>query len=1364
MRRYPALLVLIVLIAIKPIQAQTLQPNYGAPATPVSVCNGNVTFNVKIIGSLPSCTNGTVGITLPPGYVYVSGSAYVSAGTGSVTQNSASGNIASLNVSGIPDSPDSTVISYQAYATCSAIGSSNNQVSYTLSTSCLPTGNVSSNTFNTQSAALNITSITNKNYSGAPGDVYTRAITITNNGLGKIGQINLTDTSNSGLYVYGTTVGSGWSIGISKSISGSDTVNNYTLSGPALSQGQSIVVTETVRIVSRCFLQTKYNAYFGCFGNACTTNNVNSTATAGASINVPFVNTIKVLPAVTALTCRGAAYTQTIGFTDTGVIAVNNLAINLFNYNALTNGYNNFRYKIGAAGIYYSLPLTDQRYMGATQPCVTGQVDTAWATIPVIKPGDTVYVAFEELDCPLTGVNSTITIAGLGLSYRYGDACGDTISTITSFPRNYQRTQMSVLANLPANMAQGSPYQFVYNFSQANSTTYTTSGAAGSKVRFSIQLPNNIDFTGTSADVTLTNISTGLPIGTPSVFSYNAITHTIDFTYNVGSGFTVNAMLNSNLTINNLRLNCAAASNGNTVVMNCFMKTSNSCANEEQLLSQSNSITFLCPVSCPVTGGLSFNDFTVKRVNYGLPDNNNDGVADASGVLDMTKVRTNYTLPGDTLELAYYGRFTAGTTASNYRFGFAVDSFTNTTGYNKVINLYAVVQLFSSGASTPFFTSSNLGVSGGTGNSRRVDFSIAKLQAAGLSGSYTKFLDGDSIIVKLYYKTTNTTPLVIPFTVTNKFYLTNTSSYSPTNVMYSCGSNYIGNFTMISYSPNSHGSGAFTINGGGTVGITIDNYLTVGTGIAGSKPFINEYRPISYYDTLAYTIPAGYSYVSATAAYSCTTGINASTTKTVNINPVDPTAATLEFKLGDLFNNGTLPFGDQGSSITIKIIVAPICYPQPVSTNIFYFRQVPTPVNDVISPFATWPYVMNSTTGTITFTPPVLTPTVVTTVSTPTDTASWDMQLDISSVTPPNNVWMAKDLGAGGANIFSIQQLSGPGGTVLATITPDAGGIFQLGAFSNATSYYRVNATFTSCTQDSVQLAYGVICNTGSYPASVSAASSKDDIYLTAISEQPSLQTNIVAQPTAAMNFCDTIPYELEVLDAGLGSARKLAVEVTLPSTGNIFYIPNTFKLQFPAGSGTYVSIPDTAVKITGSVVTFIIPSTLVPQLKSTEGYRIKFAVNTSCGFVSGGSLRFNPLGEAFCGQPANAIIQQGQQILIIGAPTTTNLYTLKSRVGIISRQCDTNGDMIVSYRFKIINQGPLATNSSDGFSIQLPVPWQLDTNTVVFIHNPGPPAPTGSMFTNVSGNTWYFNTGSGMIAGDSLTMTATLRIPRAQL
>ncbi|HSC38940.1 MAG TPA: hypothetical protein VLD19_13755, partial [Chitinophagaceae bacterium] len=236
-------------------------------------------------------------------------------------------------------------------------------------------------------------------------------------------------------------------------------------------------------------------------------------------------------------------------------------------------------------------------------------------------------------------------------------------------------------------------------------------------------------------------------------------------------------------------------------------------------------------------------------------------------------------------------------------------------------------------------------------------------------------------------------------------------------------------------------------------------------------------------------------------------------------------------------------------------------------------------------------------------------------------------------------------------------------------------------------------------------------------------------------------------------------PYELEILNAGQGSATNLKVQVVTPSTGGIYYIPNSFQFRFPAGSGSYVSVPDAQVSMNGDTITFTLPASLLARLNSSESYRIKFGMSTSCGFVSGGSLLFNPNGLSYCGQPANGTSQQGQQLQIIGAPATYNAYTLKSKAGTFTRDCGATGDVTISYRFRIINQGPLSTSTSDGFAITLPSPWVFDTTSVSFPHN-----PAGASFLNVQGNTWYFSTGAGLTVGDSVQMNATIRVPAAQV
>lgn len=73
-----------------------------------------------------------------------------------------------------------------------------------------------------------------------------------------------------------------------------------------------------------------------------------------------------------------------------------------------------------------------------------------------------------------------------------------------------------------------------------------------------------------------------------------------------------------------------------------------------QLLCNNGSIKVHCTKSCS-NGGMLFKSFIVKRKNYGKPDNNNDGLADATGALDFSRVKSNRSLVYDTLSTFYSG-------------------------------------------------------------------------------------------------------------------------------------------------------------------------------------------------------------------------------------------------------------------------------------------------------------------------------------------------------------------------------------------------------------------------------------------------------------------------------------------------------------------------------------------------------------------------------------------------------------------------------------------------------------------------------------------------------------------------------------
>ncbi|MGN6292916.1 MAG: gliding motility-associated C-terminal domain-containing protein [Chitinophagaceae bacterium] len=1375
MKRFlPILLLGLLLLSLNPLVAQTLQPDYGAPSAPVNVCNGNAVFKVKIIGGTTACSQGTLNISLPVGYVYVSGSAALSGGTGTVSETSFSANTATLDIQTIPAAPGFTEVSYEAYATCAALNagtSVNNQVNYSFNSSCFSASSVTSNSFNTQSASLTITNITNSNYFGAAGDNYTRTVTITNNGWGSVSKIHLADTSGSGLYIKGISVSGGWTFITDKTIVGTDTVTTFTLSGGELTQGQSITLIENVTMVSNCNLQSKFATWFGCDGSPCTTNNVGGVATAGATVNNSYVPLLKIIPDLQNLSCRGENYTQTIRLTNAGSVRLNDLSLNLFSTSSLSAAalqafdanttasaqaaYSGFQYKFGLNGTWAPLTPTLSNNFNTPASCFGSASSNVFFKIPVINPGDTLFITYTEKNCQVTApVNNTLFTAGTLLRYDYEAPCGGRTTPVSSLLRNPLQTQLVPQASLPATLVPGQPYVFKYRFPTALSGIYVNTGANASSIRFELILPNSINFSGNASDLSLKHPVTGAILASPSSFNFNAVTNTITAVYIITPGFSVSTLQNAVLAFDNLTLDCNIPSTGNTVTLNGYLKSSNACAAEEWLISEATPVTLACPQPpCDVLGGMEFAGFSIQRTNLGLADNDNNGVADASGTPDLSKVRHDLAMPGDTVMAVFNGRFVRGTASPSFQYAYAVDTFS--AGASHLSSLYARVEIYPVGSTTPFYTCNNIPVQGANGNTRKVDVSITTLNSfTPLPPGYTEYQNGDSIAVYIYYKVTgNPGSVFVPVQVKNSFYLSDIADPSDPAHQFICGNSPQGNFTLVGYGNGTTGTRTYSLIGNGNLVTEMDHFLSLGGTAAGSKPFINEYRPVSIHDEFRYTVPANYTYVSASVTYTYTTGVGITTSKTVTVTPVNAAANPLVFDIASLFQNGTFPAGDQGHSLNAMVTVKPQCEAVPGSEALFYMSQVATPgyntgfanasITEKDSIYLTAPEIIASTAN-----------------ATPTSTdanISWEIQISNPTIATALRVWMGKASGAG-VTINSVQRLSGAGGFVLSSITPTGAGIYQLGTLGQSSNYYRINATYTSCIKDSIQLAYWYDCaNTGTYPANVGAAVYKKEIKLAVIPLQPALQTSIVSEPasTPAHDLCDVLTYEIETINTGSSGIKDLTVTAYLPASG-VTYVPGTFQLEYPAGSGSYIPVADAQVTTGSNSIVFTIPASEIPVLPSTSGFRVKFGLQTACGFSSGGSLRFASAGSAFCGTVVSSTQQQGQKISINGIPQYTNLYSMSSTTTTGVMDC-TTGDIIATYKFKIINQGPLPTTIADGFRVNLPSPWQLDAASISFTHDPG-----GASYTGASGGNYNFLMGVGVNVGDSVVFTATVRVPAA--
>ncbi len=1364
-------------LLVSRLSAQSLQPDFGAPSSPVNVCGGNAVFSVKINGGVAANPDATLDITLPMGYVYVAGTATLSAGTGSVTEVSTSGNTASLHIQNIPIAPGFTQLSYQAYATCAALSNQltdNSQVSYTFSSALTPPKTTTSNSFNTQSASLSISNITNSSYFGASGDNYTRNINIINNGLAPLTQMTLADTSGPGLSIRGISVSGGWTIVSSKTLSGIDTVTTFTLSGGTLAEGQTVTVVENVTITSNCLLQSHLGTWFGCDGSPCRNNTASGVASAGATVNNSFVPVMKLIPDLLPLTCRGQAFSQTIRVINAGSVKATNFEFNLFStasdvpaglqqFNASTaswdqSGFVGFQYKLGVNGNWQSLTPVQSSTFSSPAACLSSANGNVSFNFPLVNPGDTLYISYNETFCPVTtAAVGSITTPGTLVRFDYDAPCGGKTVTTSNLVRTPAHTNIAVSANLPAAMLPGNIYNFNYNFPVATSPTYINTSASGSSIHFEVALPSNVMFSGSASDVTLINQVTGAVLATISTFSYNAATNTITAIYNVRPFFNVASLQNGQLKISNLRGDCSLPAGNNTSTLRVWLRNNTSCTTEEWMLTDVRDVKVICPVPCDVAGGLNFSAFSFRRTNLGQADNDNNGVPDASGVPDPTKIRRAMAMYGDTVRALFSGVVHLGPSSpvAGFTHGYAIDTIHTVPGY--YTGMSGSVTLYTAGSSVPFYTVNNLPLVNGTGWSK-LDFSLSTLNAAlALPGGYTAFNDGDSVVVSIQYKVTgNPGSLVLSVPVTNHFFVSDVTDPSTLSDQYSCNPNFPGSMSLVGYEAGTSGPRSYSSSGTATVTTDMDHYLSIAGRKGGGKPFINEYRPVSIYQQMRYIVPTGSQYVSATASYTYTTGVGTSVTKTVAINPVVAGATPLLFDLQALFTNGTFILGDQGSSMTTSVTVMPTCDVQLKSEADFRMNQVATPGYNTSFP-GSFIHVKDS----IYYTEPEILVSTANNSPVSTDnTVSWEVQVSNASTAQALRVWMGKLTGIGTVTINSVQRLSGPGGFVLSTVTPNGAGLYQLGNFTQTSNYYKINATYINCTKDSLVLGYWYDCAaTGTYPSSASAATYKKTLTLGVTPLISSLQTAIISQPTGTPkpDFCDVLTYEIETNNTGSSAIKNLVVTAGI-STG-VTYAPGTLQLEYPAGSGSYVPLSDAQVSSSGAQLTFTIPASSIPSLNSQESFRIRFGIKTSCGFNSGESIHFRSSGQAFCGTPIISTMQQGQKIAINGIPTDLNGYTIQSGVQTAIQDCVT-GDIYATYHFSITNLGPLPTTIADGFNIALPSAWNMDVASIAYPHDPG-----GASYTGFTAGAYQFNMGPGIAIGDSVVLTATIRItPPASL
>lgn len=832
-------------------------------------------------------------------------------------------------------------------------------------------------------------------------------------------------------------------------------------------------------------------------------------------------------------------------------------------------------------------------------------------------------------------------------------------------------------------------------------------------------------------------------------FPLHSLPHRTDTTWEISfksSTFPAPSLAGTQLSFKNLLAVPCTGGGKVTAPINIQFKIRGSsapCFPYQYLSCLNDTLVYNCPGVCP-RGGLSGNRFSFMRTNYGLGDNNNDGIPD--GALDMSKVRTDLLLAGDTAAAISSAKVVAG--AVNFTYGYfepSTSQFAVPDGNFNVID--GSLKIYRN--NVLLGTCTGLPLTKTTTNQWRMDYSVANL--SGCIPGYTQFTDGDSLVAQIRYVNYRLPDIFVGNTVVSAkimgdFYISDKANPAVAD-RYSCDSSYA-SLQLLPSGILEAGGLNYSMTGCNSLLYGNNAYLSIGTNVYSNDYYWFEYRPVTLVDRVKFTLPAGVKWNGVAQIPSYGGNINlTSGSYPYNISSLATVYAdSVVFNIRNIWADKGGPFAvpDEGYVLPFQIGLLPsACASGSVSVPVgmqSYFSTVSSPFYttatvNVINPVA------------------VSAPIVTVTAASPTqtvtgNTVSWELQIsNAASVAAANFSWLAQAAG-GTTTIQKIEKLSGPGGTVVSTLTP-VNSMYQLGTLNaGSNSYYRVTAGFANCVTDTLNLKYSYDCS--AYPTSPAAATCSYSTQQLLVIPQPAMvQLQILSQPVGQQTLCTDTSYTLQLTSVQPGSAFNPVVSATLPASGFVINSGSS-TVEYPAG--VFTTIPD-PVLVNGKYqwdIGAAIPSLNTTGLALNQNLKLSFtAKGTDCSYTSGDYLSFQARAKNGCGADINTLMTTSNPFVLLNDPgLNVNNFLLSKQVS--TRTVMSCGSNTITYTYIAKNNGPTpSTALKEALVIDAPN-WLTAAGSITAIHN----SPADAQRTTVPGTgiiTYSWPMPDAIAVGDSV-------------
>lgn len=901
----------------------------------IEVCGASGLMTIRIANATGGTMTGTaLEIGLPPGIAYVSGSLTETTSQNLQEQNVSQNTSLLFSANDLPLN-DSLVFSIGYTAAVPAVTFQGNGGIFRNTVSVSYNGGSSdheSESYNVLYPAFSILAVTPNVQTIVSGTSTQRSISVINGGNGKIDAFYITDVPNNSLLTLLSTdlgVVSGDTI----FFSGSDFLgigNNDAW----FDQNESFTVTETLTGTSctDVTVSSSINVHWGCDGGTIPT----STSYANTTVDFQSPNlSLSVVESLDACFGAGIGSQQEAMLVNNGSGLASGLDLEIFKSSG--SGYDqdifsridpaSLEYKVSANGNFVSVgnvTTTATNSSGDFACLGTNPIGKVAFSMPDLAPGDTIWLRWDMYACCLQTCEDD-ALKGWEIDLAYSDVCAIQTYSTSKVGQEVNHQYTSFFTEAPIDIVDGQEEHYLFTVSSFENTLPEGTGAHY-KATFTLDdglVYTNLRFHSNGTD------------WTPSQVNYNAALNVVEAQFPVSAPFDIpKSEIDLGIT------GTCGNAGMKTITLDWAYVPDVTCIQgcEIPLTCDQQVTTYLhCPAA--VCNTLRVLDFVLERENFGAPDNNLDGLADASGSLNMAEVKAKRAMVGDTI-LATMSAV-INPTSDTWQYS----RLTSDVDHGAVLSFVdAVVTIYDASSTTNYTVAGLVPSTNINGNQQDFSYDLAGTNLAALNSAlngYT-YAGGDSIRIDARYElVASVSGLIREVTFMNDFYVSdfgNPSSGQKEN----CNARN-GRMTFIGYAWRNDKANNVTVTSCSRIikqdfGMSIGD---VGSNYGGGNLFPFEYRNWSNVKTITVQIPPNYGLVNATIKHYRTRRTNAVVTETVNNVVPDAIAGnTLTFDLEQYYLSNLLKYSDDGYHGNLSLELAPTCdVPENTFENIVWTHE-----------------------------------------------------------------------------------------------------------------------------------------------------------------------------------------------------------------------------------------------------------------------------------------------------------------------------------------------------------------------------------------------------------------------------------------